>query len=88
MTDGNVEAEHLREDLPYTPHIGLGLFSTENYDLNDPFAELTLNAGKYERAAKEFEKLNIDLWSTVDQLALLRINKGFTECTELRRFSL
>lgn len=79
---------HLKTDLPYSPHIGLGLFSTENYDLNDPYADLTLDAGKYERAVKEFEKLNINLWCTVDHLALLWINKGFTECTELRRFSL
>ena len=79
---------HLKTDLPYTPHIGLGLFSTENYDFNDPYAELKLDTPRYQKARKEFEKLNIDLWCTVDQLALLRINSEFTECIELHRFSL
>ena len=79
---------HLKTDLPFIPHIGLGLFSTENYDFNDPYAELTLDQGRYERARKEFEALNMDLWCTIDHLALLRINEEYTECTELRRFSL
>jgi hypothetical protein len=78
---------HLKADLPYTPHIGLGLFSTENYDFNDPYAELTLDTLRYQRARKEFEELNIDLWCSIDHLAMVRINEDFTECTELRRFS-
>jgi len=79
---------HLKADLPYTPHIGLGLFSTENYDFNDPYAELTLDTPRYQKARKKFEELNLDLWCTVDHLALLRLNSEYTECTELLRFSL
>ena len=79
---------HLREDLPYTPHIGLGLFSKEDYDFNNPLAELSLDKEKYQKARREFEQLNFDLWCTIDQLALLRINAEFTEVSELRRFSL
>lgn len=79
---------HLKTDLPYTPHIGLGLFSTENYDFNDPYAELTLDTTRYKKARMEYEELNIDLWCNVDHLALIRIDDEFTECAELRRFSL
>ena len=39
-------APFLREDLPYTPHIGLGLFSTENYDFHNPTAKLDLDQEK------------------------------------------
>lgn len=81
-------APHLREDLPYMPHIGLGLFSKEGYDFNDPTAELTLDREKYERARKEFEDMNLDLWFTIDQLTLLRVNAEFTECREIKTFQL
>jgi len=47
-----------------------------------------LALGRYERARKEFEALNMDLWCTIDHLALLRINEEFTECTELTIFKL
>ena len=81
-------APHLREDLPYLPHIGLGLFSKEVYDFNNPTAELTLDRDKYERARKEFEDLNLDFWCTIDQLTLLKINAEFTECREIKTFQI
>jgi len=81
-------APHLREDLPYMPHIGLGLFSKEDYDLSNPTAELTLDSEKYLQARKEFEDLDLDLWFTIDQLTLLRVNAEFTECREIKTFQL
>lgn len=81
-------SEHLKADLPYSPHIGLGLFSTENYDFNDPYADLTLDLGRYKQARQEFETLNIDQWCIVDQLSLIRVIAEFTECTELNTFKI
>jgi len=54
-------APYLREDLPYTPHIALGLFSTEKYDLNNPTAKLTLDEKKYEKALNKFKALNFEI---------------------------
>ena len=81
-------APHLREDLPYSPHIGLGLFSMEDYNFNNPTAELTLDRDKYERARKEFEDMDLDLWFTIDQLTLLRINAEFTACRKIKTFQI
>ena len=79
-------APHLREDLTHTPHIGLGLFSKEPYDFNNPTAKLTLDRDKYECARKEFEELNIDLWCNIDRLQLVNINADFTECRDVMDF--
>ena len=81
-------ARHLRKDLPYTPHIGVGLFSREDYDMENPTAALTLDEDRYQQARKEFTEMSLDLWCTVDQLALLGINDDFTECKRLHTFHL
>ncbi len=77
---------YLREDLPFYPHIGLGLFSKEAYDFNDPTAKLTLDAERYHQARMEFEKLGMDIWCRIDHLTLVRINADFTECADLKEF--
>lgn len=51
---------YLREDLPYCPRIGLGLFSKEAYDFDHPTARLTLDGEKYGQAKQEFEALGFD----------------------------
>lgn len=85
---GGILRLHLREDLPFYPHIGLGLFSKEAYDFENPTAELTLDDEKYQRARKEFEDLGFDLWCTIDRLMLVRINSDFTECLDMNEFAL
>lgn len=77
---------YLREDLPFYPHIGVGLFSKETYDFDDPTAELTLDEEKYNKARKEFEKLGMDFWRTIDRLTLLKINDDYTECIDLMEY--
>jgi hypothetical protein len=57
---GGILSPYLRADLPFYPHIGLGLFSKESYDSNNPTAKLTLDVSKYKRAKKEFEDLRFD----------------------------
>lgn len=79
---------YLREDLPYTPHIGLGLFSIESYDFHNPTAELALDENKYKSARAEFEALNFDLWCKVNTLTMVQVNEAFTKCEDLFTFTL
>lgn len=77
---------YLRKDLPFYPHIGLGLFSKEAYDFSNPTAELTLNEEKYNAAFKAFEAMEFDHWCTIDKLTLAQLNANLTECIDLRYF--
>jgi len=79
---------HLRKDLPYIPHIGLGLFSKETYDFDNPNAQLNLDEQKYSKAKIEFENLKLDFWRKIDHLTLVKINQDFTDCTDLMSFKL
>jgi hypothetical protein len=79
---------YLREDLPFFPHIGLGLFSKERYDFNNPTAELRLDEEKYKMAVREFEALGFEIWFTVDRFTLVQINADFTEFHNLKDFNL
>ncbi len=79
-------SSYLRDDLPFYPHIGLGLFSMETYDFNNPTAKLTLDGRKFKQARKEFEDMGFDLWCTIDRLTLVKVNSDFTECIDLRDF--
>ncbi len=66
-------APHLRRDLPYAPHVGLGLFAAEGgYDPLDPKA-LTFDEERYRRAESEAEALGLDFWRVVDRLTLLEL---------------
>ena len=79
---------YLRQDLPFDPHIGLGFFSKEDYDLNNPTAELTLDEDKYEQALKECEAQKFDFWCTIDKLTLVEINADFTQVNDLDEYLL
>jgi hypothetical protein len=79
---------HLRKDLPFYPHIGLGLFSQENYDFDNPTASLSLDQEKYQRARKEFEDLCFAAWCTIDTLTLVWMNAEYTECVDEKVFTL
>lgn len=81
-------APHLREDLHYLPHIGLGHFSKEAYDFNNPTAELELDKASYEQALSEVQALNLDFWRTVDTLTLVKVNKDFTKCWNIMEFKM
>ena len=79
---------HLRKDLPFVPHIGVGLFSKEEYDFNNPTAKLNLDEEKYKIGLAEFEDINLDLWRTVDVLTLVKVNTEFTQCDDVKQFKL
>jgi hypothetical protein len=78
----------LREDLPYIPHIGLGLFSKEAYDFHNPAERLTLDEEKLQKAKSELEGLNLDFRRTIDRLTLLKVNEDFTRCRDIKEFRL
>ncbi len=77
---------YLRQDLPFSPHIGIGLFSKEAYDFSNPTAELTLDEDKYNEAFKAFQDLEFDLWCKLDRLTLVQIDDALTESADLRDF--
>jgi hypothetical protein len=79
---------YLREDLPFYPHIGLGLFSREAYDFDNPTAELTLDEKRYNKARREFGDLGIDIWCTINRLTLVKINSDYTECVDLNSYAI
>ena len=79
---------YLREDLPFYPHIGLGLFSREAYDFDHPTSELTLDEERYGKARREFEDLGTDIWCTINRFTLVKINSNYTECVDLMDFAL
>lgn len=81
-------APYLRKDLPYSPHIGLGFFSKENYIFDNPTAQLTLDEPKYEKALSECKSLGFDYQFTIDQLTLIEVNETFTTCKNISDFNL
>lgn len=74
---------YLRLDLPFVPHIVLGYFGEEAYDVNDPTAPLTFDEKNYHLAKQEFQALHFDVWFTIDRLTLVALNDQFTECYNL-----
>jgi 2'-5' RNA ligase len=81
-------SKFLRKDLPYTPHIALGLFSNEKYNAETLVDELTFNLDKYQIAVSELEKLELDLWRNFDRLNLVKLNQNFTKCSNIYEFTL
>jgi hypothetical protein len=77
---------YLRNDLPYTPHVGLGFFSKGQYDFTNPTAQLSLDEKLYNKAKMEFENLRLDFWRTIDHLTLIKINTDFSKCWDLMEF--
>ncbi len=66
-------ADHLRTDLPYAPHVGLGLCTGEAYDPLDPKAG-TCDEQRYRQPHAEAEALNLDVWRPVDRLTLVELD--------------
>jgi 2'-5' RNA ligase len=80
-------APYQRRDLPFVPHIGLGLFVEEDYDILDP-KKLTLDENRFKKAFKEAQNLNFDFWRKVDTFTLVTFDEHFTEYRDIREFKL
>ncbi len=75
-------APYLRTDLPYTPHVGLGLFAGAGYDPLDPRA-VPCDEEAYRRAHGEAEALALDFWRVVDRVTLLALEDHLSAVRDL-----
>lgn len=80
-------AQYLRDDIPFVPHIGLGLFAKGEYDVRDPQA-IGLDEKAYARALQEAEELNLDYLTVVDALHLVELDEAFTKIFWSKEFPL
>jgi hypothetical protein len=81
-------APYLREDLTYSPHIGLGFFSKENYNFDNPTAQLTLDETKYEKVLSACKNFGFDFRITINRLTLIEVNETFTSSKNIYEFNL
>jgi 2'-5' RNA ligase len=80
-------APHRRHDIEYIPHIGLGYFGTEEYNLS----ELTiapLDEARYEEALGKAEAADLAFETQIERLALIEVDDQFTKTTMVKEFVL
>lgn len=80
-------AKYFRPDLPYSPHISLGLFSSKEsgYDLKNPTI-LPLDQGKYESALAEAESLDMNYKTAFDRVSFIKVESDLKKeifCKEI-----
>lgn len=78
-------APFLRKDIEFIPHIAIGLFADNSYDLRDP-KKASFDKAKYERALLKAESLNLDYKTVIDKLALVKVNDDFSQIIESKDF--
>jgi 2'-5' RNA ligase len=71
-------APFFRKDLGYIPHIGIGLFVTNQ----------VLDKNKYKLALQEAESLNLDYWVEIDNLELVTLDDNVTKILDIKKFDL
>ena len=81
--------EYKRTDIPYIPHLSLGLFVEEgsNYNLKNP-KSLECDEIRCHKARKEAEALNLDYRCIVDTFHLVRIADDFSSVENDEVFAL
>lgn len=77
---GWVLEPYLRADLPYVPHLGLGLFAHERADLLDPRPR-TLDTERFERALSEAEAMDLDVVTRLGSVHIVGLDSGLTHMT-------
>jgi 2'-5' RNA ligase len=80
-------ALHRRHDIEYIPHIGLGYFGMEAYDLTVQ-SVAPLDESRYNEAIRRAEEANLDFETQLDRLTLVEINDQFTKTVTIKEFSL
>ena len=65
--------EHLRTDLPFEPHVGLGFFGKGPYDPLDP-EPIDLDSEAYTHALREAAQFGIDAKRRVESLNHVRLD--------------
>ena len=79
---------YLREDLPFIPHVGLGFFGKEAYDLTNPTARISLDEGKYTKAIAEINEEEMTFQKTIDSFIMIELNDSLTECRTIKTFNI
>lgn len=84
-----VMALYLRKDIPYRPHVGLGLFvkKWENYFVIDP-EQKSLDQTEYKKVLKEAEEADLDYWSDMDNVELFTMNDKMSRVVSIQKFNL
>lgn len=82
-----VMASFLRKDLPFMPHVGLGLFTQGEYSVFNPEA-FELNDGQYRKALKEAESMNFNFWERVEGFELISLNNEGTKIEDREEFGI
>lgn len=76
-----------RKDLPFDPHIGLGLFASEDFDPFNP-AKTELKEIAYMNAIAEADSQKFDFWCEVNKLDLIRGDDMLTKPITIRKYKL
>lgn len=87
-----VLASQLRKDIPYSPHVGLGLFNMpgSSYQVENP-SRVQLDEKRFNIAKEEAESLGLDYSAIVDRVSLIKIevgDKGLTNIISSKDFPL
>ncbi|MGK7396343.1 MAG: 2'-5' RNA ligase family protein [Candidatus Cyclobacteriaceae bacterium M3_2C_046] len=77
----------LRKDIPFQPHLALGLMTSASYDHKNP-KSVQLDTIKYEKAFQEAQGMDLEFKKFVDQLTLLQLNDTFDQIKKLEVFYL
>ena len=82
-------ADYLRKDIPFVPHLGLGLFASRgaNYDIRNP-REVSLDLEKYSQGLREAEQLDLDYCCEIDRLHLVKITDDVSRIVWSQEFLL
>jgi 2'-5' RNA ligase len=69
-----------RSDIPFIPHIGLGLFTKQGtqYSFLDP-KEVEIDKKRYGKALQEAESLGLEYKSHFNKVSLLKLNHNLTK---------
>lgn len=80
-------APHRRHDIEFVPHIGLGYFGVDEYDLTVQTVA-PLDESRYNECITKAEAAKLDFETQVDRLTLVEIDSQFTKTTVVREFGL
>jgi len=86
---GGILAPHLREDLPYEPHVGLGFFA-EHEDAHDllEVRSRRWDRARFESALREAEAMELDYAVRVEEVVVVGLDEEATRLTMLERLPL
>jgi 2'-5' RNA ligase len=82
-------APHLREDLPYEPHVGLGFFA-EHEDAHDllEVRSRRVDRARFDSALREAEAMELDYTVRVEEVVVVGLDEEATRLTMLERLQL